>query len=168
MKNMKKIWGIFTIAVILITSSCAFLPAPVKTVEKTFQLFEVSMTWEEAKAYCESLGGFLATITTEEEQRYIETVIAGGSMNYYWIGGFCENDRQFKWITGEPMNFSAWVWGEPNNYQGNQDKIVIYRVNNPVTGGGQYRWDDLNNQGIIGNEPFFSIGNFGFICEWNN
>lgn len=36
-----------------------------------YQLFDVSMTWPEAKAYCESLGGHLATITSAEEQAYI-------------------------------------------------------------------------------------------------
>ena len=133
----------------------------------TYQLIEISMTWEEAKAYCENLGGFLATITTEEEQKFIESVLQVGSRNYYWIGGYCGSDRIFKWITGEPMTYTAWARGEPNNYLG-QDKMVIYRNDNPQNMGNQYRWDDLSNFGIIPNEPFFSLDNFGFICEWNN
>ncbi|MGN0486576.1 MAG: hypothetical protein ACI4GB_05015 [Acutalibacteraceae bacterium] len=33
----------------------------------TYQRFDESMTWKEAKAYCESLGGYLATITSSAE-----------------------------------------------------------------------------------------------------
>lgn len=36
-----------------------------------YQLFDTSMSWNEAEAYCESLGGHLATITSVEEQQYI-------------------------------------------------------------------------------------------------
>ena len=38
------------------------------------------MTWTEAKAYCESLGGHLATITSAGEQAFIESIINNESV----------------------------------------------------------------------------------------
>ena len=37
-----------------------------------YQVFDTSMRWTEAEEYCESLGGHLVTITSEEEQKFIE------------------------------------------------------------------------------------------------
>ena len=131
-----------------------------------YQLFENSMSWTEAKAYCESLGGQLTSITSDAEQKFIVDLIKKGTKNYYFIGGYCDSDRKFKWVTGEPMVYTAWASGQPDNWQGIQDKILIYRLNNPVTGRGQNMWDDIQNNGTVANEPFFSSGNFGFICKW--
>ena len=27
-------------------------------------------------------------------------------------------------------------------------------------------WNDLNHDGVCGDEPFFGLENFGFVCEW--
>ena len=37
----------------------------------TFKLFSVSKTWEEAEAFCEELGGHLATSTSAEKMRFL-------------------------------------------------------------------------------------------------
>ncbi len=37
-----------------------------------YTVFNLGMTWTEAKAYCESLGGHLATISSQEEQNIIQ------------------------------------------------------------------------------------------------
>ena len=133
-----------------------------------YQALEASMSWTQAKAQCESFGGHLATVTSEAEQKFIEDLISKGRQNYYWLGGYCEADRKFKWVTDEPMSFTAWAPGEPNNYRGIQDKIIIYRLPNPARNGSQYRWDDISNEGTVAGESFFSVGNFGYICEWDN
>jgi hypothetical protein len=72
----------------------------------TFVLhFDKSMTWSEANEFCESQGGHLVTINSEGEQRFIENLIARGSKNFYWLGGDAGQNRQFRWVTGEPMNY---------------------------------------------------------------
>lgn len=52
-----------------------------------YQLFDESMSWTEAKEYCENLGGHLATITSPEEQESVESLLKSGSKNSYWLGG---------------------------------------------------------------------------------
>jgi hypothetical protein len=131
-----------------------------------YQVFEDAKTWTDAKAQCEKLGGYLVTINNQAEQAFIESLISKGKKNFYWIGGYCNADRVFRWVTGEPMTYNNWVRGEPNNHQGRQDKIAIYRLRNPSTNSSPYQWDDIANDGLISGEPFFSAGNFGYICEF--
>lgn len=41
----------------------------------TYQIFDLNMTWTEAKEYCEEIGGHLVTITSEEEQANINSLL---------------------------------------------------------------------------------------------
>jgi hypothetical protein len=165
-----------TLSVLLALVMClSFIPMTAMAAVETatfngqqYQMIEIGMSWTEAKAYCENLGGHLVVISSAEEQAFIENWIATGTKNYYWLGGYCDADRVFKWVTGEPMNFTAWASGEPNNYQGKQDKIMMYRVANPMNAVSQYKWDDIRNEGTVDGEPFFSESSFGFICEFDN
>ena len=74
----------------------------------TYQRFDESMSWKDAKAYCESLGGYLATITSSAEQEAVKELIAKGTKAQYWLGGTDEatlNDWQ--WVTGEAFTYWA-------------------------------------------------------------
>lgn len=76
----------------------------------------ISMTWEEARDYCESIGGHLATITDAEEQAFIEENLLGiSSLVACWLGGYTKDTvDHFEWITGEPFEYTNWRHGEPN------------------------------------------------------
>ena len=47
----------------------------------TYCLYDESLSWTEAKKYCESIGGYLAVITSEEEQEIIEELLENGKKN---------------------------------------------------------------------------------------
>jgi serine/threonine protein kinase/Leucine-rich repeat (LRR) protein len=65
------------------------------------------VTWPEAKRICESLGGHLVTITSEEENEFVASLFPlGGS--WFWIGLVVGKGKQ-QWITGEPLEFRAFV-----------------------------------------------------------
>jgi len=161
--NKKTLMGFILLAII--GTSAAFAQRTTFNGHQ-YQVFEDSKTWTDARAYCESLGGHLAAINSQAEQTFIEGLISKGQKNYYWVGGYCESNRVFRWVTGEPMTYTNWVRSEPNNFQGKQDKIAVYRVRNPKSSSVPYQWDDIANDGLISGEPFFSAGSFGFICEW--
>ena len=116
---------------------------------RQYQLFDAGMSWTEAKAYCESLGGYLATITNEDEQKFITNLLRNGGKAYFWLGGYRVNGNNFAWVTGEPMTYTNWDPEEPNNYTGDENYIVINWI------GG---WNDLYNEGFA--------SDMGFICEW--
>lgn len=132
----------------------------------TYQLFEDGMTWEEAKRYCESQGGHLVTINSEVEQNEMNALIMSGKRNGYWIGGFLSQGR-WQWITGEGFNYQNWATDQPDNYQEDETKLMLYRISNPnAASTASGTWNDLKEDGTCNGEEFFGVENLGFICEW--
>jgi len=111
-----------------------------------YQLFDESKTWYEAKDYCENIGGHLVTITSQEENKFVVSLLK----NRGAIIGFSdeESEGNWKWVTNEEVVYINWRSGEPNN-QGNEDYALI-----DSTGG----WND----GHLERE------NWNFICEWDS
>ena len=110
-----------------------------------YAYYPQQMNWVEARDFCRSLGGYLATINTAEEQAFIESAFPGCTG---WIGGYGSGST-WNWVTGEEMIYTNWADGEPNNQNGNEWCMHLF------TG---MRWNDLPNQDD-GHKS-------GFICEW--
>lgn len=129
-----------------------------------YKVFNEGLTWQDAVKRCESLGGHLATITSEQEQSEIYKLLMQDSEKHaYWLGGFRNRLGNWEWITGEPFTYANWAYGEPNNANGVEDIITILGARNRdkfwfAT------WNDLGSDGS--NHPYFGLENFGFICEW--
>ena len=45
----------------------------------SYKVFDESMTWQQAKEKCESLGGHLVTITSQGEQNFVSKLLTNGS-----------------------------------------------------------------------------------------
>lgn len=135
----------------------------------SYKLFDTGLTWADAKAYCESVGGHLVTITSGLEQTFIQDLIVNrGTKGYYWTGGIRNSGGDFVWITGEEFSYSNWGNGEPSNAGGIENIITVYKYQ-----GLNGIWNDLaelgNNGGTtVGQFPFYNIENSGFICEWDS
>jgi hypothetical protein len=83
-------------------------------------------SWEDASSTCNSLGGALATINSQEEDDFIANHLSTeltGNLDY-WIGlndvDTGENIGPFSWADGETTytegnSYSHWLTGEPNN-----------------------------------------------------
>ncbi|MDR0937136.1 MAG: carboxypeptidase-like regulatory domain-containing protein [Oscillospiraceae bacterium] len=129
-----------------------------------YQIFDIGMTWHEAELYCESLGGHLVTITTVEERDLVESLIASGVQNQYWLGA----DSPGNWVTGEVWDNSLWKGTKANNYRGVESYIQMYRVKNPKVSGSKLGdWNDITvDNSIPGEENYFSLEYIGFVCEW--
>lgn len=124
-----------------------------------YQLFDTSMNWSEAEAYCESLGGHLVTINSDEEQQFISNnILSIGTKNTYYIGMYRDNsDSDWKWITNEDIDYVNWDAGEPNDT--NENYVHMYR------GIGNYgTWN--NTFDFVEGTGSYSTANAGFICEW--
>jgi len=67
-------------------------------------------------------GWYLATITSQQEQNFIETLMKNAQVNYQrhysetieglWLGGFFKNNS-WHWVTGEPWNYTNWGPSQP-------------------------------------------------------
>jgi len=92
-----------------------------------YALINKKMTWREAKAHAERLGGYLATITSQEEQDWICQTFTNAQ---FWLGGTDEAlEGDWQWVTGERWDYTNWAPGEPNNvvsyYEGGENAIVM-------------------------------------------
>lgn len=136
-----------------------------------YEVFDEGLTWHEAKAKCESMGGHLVTITSEEEQKHVESLLEGRDKNQYWIGA-CSESGNFEWVTGESFSYTNWDSSEPNSHSrsdGEKEQYVhIYNVPNPAVGGSKrFKWNDIYFDNTYpGEESYFSIEHAGYICEW--
>lgn len=130
-----------------------------------YQVFDKGLDWNEAKKYCESLGGHLVTITSQEEQELIESMLRDASKNSYWLGAELVGD-EFVWVTEEAFSYTHWQPGQPDNLK-DEHALMIYRNINPVNVNKFGQWNNLRHNGTFPNESFFGLDDFGFICEWD-
>lgn len=115
-----------------------------------YAIFDMDMTWEEARDYCQSLDGHLVTIGSLEENMFIQSLVSNAGIKYAAIGMSDEEEEgTWVWVTGEPMDFTFWNYREPNN-AGNEGQDHGYMYDNG-------RWDD----------GFYNV-RYPFICEWDN
>lgn len=104
----------------------------------SYTLVQQAMTWEQAKAYCESQGGYLATITSSDEYAQVLSVLSGTETRVCWVGGYAEGGT-WKWVTGEDFSYNAWASGEPNNDGGNENYLALLCANDT------WGWYDVPN-----------------------
>lgn len=133
--------------------------SPVKTVVSKghiYELYDKPTSWETAKLVCENKDGHLATITSSEEEKVIESLIRYGKRTFYNVGATnLENVNEWKWITGESMSYTNWAIGEPNNVANIERYLSVFNNENYFA-----QWNDTTNASTSG------VSN-GFICEYD-
>ena len=134
--------------------------------------------WSTAKEDCESRGGHLATITSQDEQDFVASLIGySGSQYNYWIGGTDEGQEgTWTWITGEPWSYSNWYKNQPDNGDINKEKGGEGDHNYLQIGCGSdeeiryMKWWDMSDSGVSSNfteyPNYKDTQYFGYICEW--
>ncbi len=104
--------------------------------------------------------GYLATITSQEEQDFLNALWPGPTSgqygNFYMIGlSDRENEGDFKWLdgdeAGQTTSYTNWASNEPNNSGGNEDYTVAFWRN--------------SSAGVWNDVP--SIESTRFIIEYN-
>jgi hypothetical protein len=123
------------------------------------------LTWNQAAAFAQSEGGYLATLLTEAEDRFVLDAFRG---SYILIGvrawiGLTDVDEEgvFKWVTGtegiQPLTYGHWRPGEPNNV-GNEDYVEWQNEPVPPYYGSNLAWNDV---------PPDASGLFRFLVEFD-
>ena len=100
--------------------------------------------------------GHLATITSNEENRWIMENTGVGE-DQVWIGGIQEvpnggPDSDWRWITGEPWEFTNWNSGEPNDAGEDEFYLIIW----DPSGTWNDELSDSNQPGYVVEFPFSS------------
>ena len=120
----------------------------------SYQIIENSniSSFEEAEEYCQTIGGHLATIQSQEENDYIYSMmISEGYKSAYF--GFTDRDIEgtWVWVNDEPVNYTNWAPSEPNSENSEENYAMFY-----------YKFTDGTwNDGRWGSDTT------AFICEWD-
>jgi hypothetical protein len=67
--------------------------------------------------------GYLATITSEQENQFVASQFGADEVISFWLGGFQDPgvepaDYGWQWVTGEPWVYTNWAPSEPNDAGG--------------------------------------------------
>ena len=108
------------------------------------------LLWNDAKAFAEARGGYLATLTSPAENAFITDSILStlaGCHSCMWLGGYqdansphySEPSGGWTWVTGEPWSYTNWDANEPGNSGGGEPYLTFQQVT--VAGGWNDHWD---------------------------
>lgn len=107
-----------------------------------YELIETSMSWSQAQNYAQERGGYLVTITSAEEQAFLEGFLSKGTKDRYWLGASVSNNT-LQWLTGETSPYTNWA---SNPGSGGCLQIVL-------SGDQAMRWvsaaDNSSNAGFV-------------------
>jgi hypothetical protein len=124
------------------------------------------ISWGEANVAATSAGKYLATITSQQENDFVFSLVDQpqywhspyGSSNYGpWLGGFQSPPTtlpatNWNWVTGEPWGYTNWHPGEPNDFQGlAQDRLMYIDEGTSVLRAST--WNDEVSGGYGGHPP---------------
>ena len=134
-----------------------------------YQRFDNTMTWHDAKAYCERIGGYLATVTSKAENDFVYNKLASLSpYEMVWIGATDEAEEgAWEWMGGEDWDYTNWPGDEPNNCSGIEHYLVYFTPQDPLGRAGF--WNDLgtgNNGGCGCDGCTYEWYSMSLICEW--
>lgn len=130
-----------------------------------YKVFNESLTWYEAEDACETMGGHLVTITSQEEQDFVFEISVNSTKKNIWLGGIKE-DNKYVWITNEDINaYLNWRPGEPNNTYGQESVIMMYAKKGANVKG---YWNDTIPTGEKVYGSSYTLNTFGYLCEWDS
>jgi len=123
----------------------------------------VPMNWSQALDYCQTRGGYLAEVTSVEEQAVVDSLVpqGAGTSVAYWIGlKRIDRSNDWAWATsGNQAVYFDWDGGEPNDAGANntpeeQGENCVH-IDTPEHSNG--KWNDFPchcvDQCKIGNTP---------------
>jgi hypothetical protein len=128
---------------------------PVKVVETyqghKYEFIPEKKPWKLASEIARQKGGYLVSLTSEDENSFVTKLIQKASKECkeinqrVWIGLNKDNQKsEWLWESGEKYEFSSWGKGEPNN-EGNRESSVLlnHESYNPDKIG---KWNDGNSE----------------------
>lgn len=151
---------------------------------------EGGINWPQARGLAEEAGGYLVSVTSEEEGNFILSLVEDEKYWFQWnethnyimngpfLGGYQpvgseEPDGNWQWVSGEPFEYTNWAYDgmagdedprpndQPNDATGNQNVIALGEVNIPVS-----TWGDFPHRLSSYNDPNEG-GVYGFIIEYD-
>jgi len=127
-----------------------------------YQFVPGSVSWTDAKAKAEAMGGHLATITSKAEHDWIVATFGDRLVGneVLWLGGVRDSAAgAWRWITGEPFEYTNWQPTQPNSI--NFPAFIVQYLHRAF--GADPGWNDLD---FLNQKTLSAIK--GFLVEWDS
>ncbi len=118
-----------------------------------YRLVTSPVTWDEARARCEKLGGHLVVITSRQEGEFLDRLLGSSAITKYHVG-MRKTGGKAAWITGEAIS-----WPAPHPHFA-EAYIAEGTGAYAMKGGG-------GNRVRPANRAARGPGALPFICEWS-
>ena len=136
-----------------------------------YQLVSGVLSWAEAKAKAEAVGGHLAVLTTKAEFDWVAKTFRarldeGKNFASFWLGGTSANAGDgWKWSTGEPIANTFWAPFQPDiaaaGEQGGYPAFLNLHRNDTIVG--------LNDSSDTASpNRHWRNETIGFLVEWDS
>lgn len=151
----RKITGILLAVILAVICVSAYADSKVTWNGHTYQVCMDNCTWKEANEKCISAGGHLVTITSAEENKFIQKQIKKHSGHVFWMGLRQDSKGKWSWVTKEKVSYTNWAEGQPDGeYSATYGTIYTTGHEDWNIKAGQ--WDDCNDD----------WDEVCYICEW--
>jgi hypothetical protein len=134
------------------------------------------ISWEQASQAAGLLGGYLATVTSAEENEFIYNNLVSVDDSLWntdsdgngigpWLGGWqppgaSEPAGGWTWVTGETFSYNAWASAQPDDTDGVENRIHYIAVH----GAKDKAWNDYPNDPAKSARQVIN----GYIVEWSS
>ena len=125
---------------------------------RRYKVYGEMLSWHGAKAKCEEMGGHLAIVRNDRENRFIASLMRDNSLDLAWLGATDEKfEGKWLWVDGTSMAYNAWDAKEPNNRgpKGLPENYAFIQASKGEL------WHDIADEGVGKWRP-------GFVCEWDD
>lgn len=124
--------------------------------EHSYGCYGDADSWEAAKEYCEQLGGHLVVINSAKENEAVWNYVNSKGYESVYLGlSDTEEEGNWKWVNGDPVEYTNWKEGEPNAYT-DAENYAEYAFD--VEGG---YWNDFRYDTHAG------VDEIHYVCEWD-
>jgi len=96
----------------------------------TYELVMANVSWREAVARCEEMGGHLVTIRNDAELAAVIEIMENSEAKFLWLGASRGEDGLWYYVTGERMTYAVWEVGEPSVLDGDgtpEDYLIMWK-----------------------------------------
>lgn len=129
--------------------------------EHRYELFIEDISWTDAQAKCEALGGHLAVANDADEFNRLVELAESAGVTRIWIGGH-RVDNNMVWVDESTAPYEQWATGEPSytdSSDGAAEDYVLLWYNR-----GWYYNDSRNDP--CKEFPQWYGGQMSYICEY--
>ncbi|WP_434055860.1 MAG: caspase family protein [Roseibium sp.] len=138
----------------------------------------LKMSWEMASQLAQAAGGYLATVSTSEENDFIYGLFStdpkfvrerqgnvhGPGFGLIQITRSSEPFGGWSWINGEELSFTNWAPGQPNNENGEEHYGEYFAAGRQTSGqSGPKYWNDVS----VGAQRGLYARISGFVFEFD-